>query len=114
MEISDQEYSIRYDETTATILFQGTLRLIGVKAYVPLTELLNQVFESEPPLVTINLRQLKSLNSSGVTTLAKFVIKVNKKENIQVTIQGSNQIPWQKKSLTNLKRLMPRLQLEWE
>ncbi len=114
MEISDQDYSIRYDETAATVYFQGTLRLIGVQAYVPLTQLLNQVIELEPPLITIDLLQLKTLNSSGVTTLAKFVIKVNKKDNIEVLVRGHPESPWQQKSLANLKRLMPRLQLEWE
>jgi len=114
VEISDKDYSIRYDETAATVYFQGTLRLIGVKAYVPLTQLLDQVIELEPPLITIDLRQLKSLNSSGVTTLAKFVIKVSKKENVQVLVRGLVESAWQQKSLTNLRRLMPRLQLEWE
>jgi hypothetical protein len=65
-------------------------------------------------MITVNLRQLKSINSSGITTFAKFVIKVSQKENIQMVIQGSKQIAWQGKSLINLKRLMPRLQLEWE
>jgi hypothetical protein len=114
VEISDQDYSIRYDETAATVYFQGTLRLIGVQAYVPLTQLLDQVIELEPPLITIDLLQLKTLNSSGVTTLAKFVIKVNKKDNIEVLVRGHLESPWQQKSLANLKRLMPRLQLEWE
>lgn len=114
MEISDQDYSIRYDETVATVYFQGTLRLIGVQAYVPLTQLLDQVIELEPPLITIDLLKLKTLNSSGVTTLAKFVIKVNKKENVEVLVRGHLESPWQQKSLANLKRLMPRLQLEWE
>jgi hypothetical protein len=114
MEINEQDYNINYDADTATLHFEGTLRLIGVHAYESIATLLDKVADIEPPLITINLRQLNSLNSSGVTTLAKFVIKVSKKEHIQMVIQGSTKIAWQKKSLTNLKRLMPRLQLEWE
>jgi hypothetical protein len=114
MEIKEQDYSIRYDTTAATLCCIGTLRLIGVNAYTPFSELLDQVVELEPPMITVNLRQLKSINSSGITTFAKFVIKVSQKENIQMVIQGSKQIAWQGKSLINLKRLMPRLQLEWE
>ena len=114
MEINDQEYNIRYDADTATLHFQGTLRLIGVHAYASIATLLEKVADIGPPLITVNVRELNSLNSSGVTTLAKFVIKVSKIEHIQMTIQGSQKISWQKKSLTNLTRLMPRLQLEWE
>jgi len=114
IEIKDQNYNIRYDTTTATLFCIGTLRLIGVNAYTPFLELLDQVVELEQPRITVNLRQLKSINSSGITTFAKFVIKVSQKETIQMVIQGSKQIAWQGKSLINLGRLMPRLELEWE
>jgi hypothetical protein len=114
MEINEQDYKIIYDPQTAFLHFEGTLRLIGVHAYEEIVQLLDQVVESEPPIITINMRKMRILNSSGITTLAKFVIKVNKKKNIGIIIQGSKKIAWQKDSLTNLKRLMPRLQLEWE
>jgi hypothetical protein len=40
------------------------------------------------------------------------VIKVRQQGNIQMVLQGSKNIPWQGKSLKNLQRLMPSLQLE--
>ena len=114
LELSDTDYSVYYDPTIATIHCEGTLRLIGTDAYVPLTELFNQVVALEPPLITLNIQGLKSLNSSGVTTLARFVIKVSKLGKSQLTILGSKKTPWQGKSLANLKRLMPSLQLKIE
>jgi len=42
------------------------------------------------------------------------VIKVRQQKNIQIAVKGSNRIPWQGKSLKNLQRLMPSLQLELE
>lgn len=113
-EINDQDYHVYYDPTIATIYCEGTLRLIGSDAYVPLMELFNQVIALEPPLITLNIQSLKSLNSSGVTMLARFVIKVSKAEKSQLTILGSKKTPWQGKSLANLKRLMPNLQLKIE
>lgn len=112
MEISDPDYKVFYDSASATLHCQGTLRLIGTEAYVPIMDLFNQVVEVEPPEITLNIQKLKSLNSSGVTMLARFVIKVSKKTKSQLIILGSKQIPWQSKSLANLKRLMPSLQLK--
>ena len=105
MELKDQNYNISYDTATATLSCQGTLRLIGANAYKSFLELLEEVVELEPPMIAVNLQHLKSINSSGITTFAKFVIKVSQKETIQMVIQGSNQIAWQKKSLVNLKYL---------
>jgi len=116
IEIIEPDYSVYYDTETATIHLQGTVRLIGANAYTHFTKLFEQILalESLSPLITVNVKELNSLNSSGITTLAKFVIKVNQKGNIQMVIQGSKQVAWQKRSLINLKRLMPSLSLEWE
>jgi hypothetical protein len=44
--------------------------------------------------------------------LSKFIIEVRKKAGVQMAVQGSQGIAWQGKSLKNLQRLMPGLQLE--
>jgi hypothetical protein len=46
--------------------------------------------------------------------LSKFVISVRKKKTIQLLVLGSNDIPWQQKSLKNLEKLLPTLKLELE
>ncbi|MEN8216931.1 MAG: hypothetical protein ABFS56_11285 [Pseudomonadota bacterium] len=113
MEITTEQYSIKYDAETAAIHCQGILRLNG-KEYEPIAHLLNQVAALEPPRITLNLRELKANNSSGITMLGKFVFVVAKKKTIQLLIQGTQKIAWQKKSVMNFQRLMPKLQLEWE
>lgn len=114
MEIKTEDYSVLYDSQTNTVSCQGSLRLSGTQEYAPIVQLLNNVADSEPPTMTLNLRQLEFLNSSGINVLSKFVIRVRQKGNIQMVVQGSKNIPWQGKSLKNLQRLMPSLQLEWE
>lgn len=113
MEIKNEDYYINYNNETTTINCEGSLRLGGIKEYVPVVELFNKVLDMEPPLITFDIRQLQFLNSSGINVLSKFVIKVRQKKNVQMVVQGSKQIAWQGKSLKNLKRLMPSLQLEW-
>ncbi|MBE9093885.1 STAS domain-containing protein [Tychonema sp. LEGE 07203] len=111
MEIKTEDYQICYDPATATVSFVGSLRLSGPAEYAPITQLLTEV-AGEPTKITLNLQQLEFLNSSGINMLSKFIIEVRKKGRVQIAVQGSQRIAWQGKSLKNLQRLMPSLQLE--
>jgi hypothetical protein len=114
MEIKTDDYSVFYEPTTATVNFQGLLRLPGIPEYEPIVQLLNDVTEQEPSTIIMNLQELKFLNSSGMSVLSRFVIGVRKKKTVQLVVKGSQGIPWQEKSLNNWQRLMPTLTLEWE
>ncbi|MCK5717126.1 MAG: hypothetical protein KAH77_06500 [Thiomargarita sp.] len=113
MEKVTDEYSIKYDTTTSTIVWKGIMRLNG-KEYDPITALLNEVIALEPTLLTFNLQELKALNSSGITLLGRFIYSIRHKKNIQLLIQGSQNLAWQKKSIKNFQRLLPNLLLEWQ
>jgi hypothetical protein len=114
MEISTKDYSILYDSVTETVICCGSFRLSQMEEYAPIVQLLNDVTDREPKTITLDLRKLEFLNSSGINILSKFVIKVRQQKNIQIAVKGSKQIPWQGKSLKNLQRLMPSLSLELE
>ncbi|MEA5471467.1 slr1659 superfamily regulator [Spirulina sp. 06S082] len=114
MEIKTETYGINYDESTMTICFEGSLRLSGMDEYMPIVELLRDIAQKTPPHITLNLRELKFLNSAGINVLSKFTIEVRKNKAIAMTVQGAKNVPWQGKSLKNLQRLMPALELEWE
>lgn len=113
MKIETEHYSLVYDETNKIITCEGSLRLNGSEEYVLIMKVLNTVVDQEPSEVILNLEKLKFLNSSGISMLSKFIINVRKKKNIHMIVLGSNDIHWQKKSLKNLQRLMPSLQLEF-
>ncbi|MEG4322297.1 MULTISPECIES: hypothetical protein [unclassified Microcoleus] len=113
-EIKGQDYSIQYDPQSVTVCFQGELSLGGPSEYAPIVELLDEVALNEPPAITLNLKKLDFVNSSGISMLSKFVISVRKKKTIQLLVLGSNDIPWQQKSLKNLEKLLPTLKLELE
>jgi hypothetical protein len=112
MEIKTEDYSVVYNFVDTTVIFAGSLRLNGIEEYSSICELLNNVVEQEPTTITLNLKNLQFLNSSGISILSKFVINVRKQKNIQMIVFGSKTIPWQSKSLKNLQRLMPSIQLE--
>ncbi|GAB4366250.1 MAG: hypothetical protein Kow00121_03510 [Elainellaceae cyanobacterium] len=113
-EISGEEYSVQYDATTATIFFQGSLSLTGVEDFDPISNLLETAIDNAATKLTLNLRQLEFLNSSGISVLSRFVIKARNQPQTTLTVQGSETIIWQKRSLRNLQRLMPAMELEWK
>lgn len=114
MEINGEEYRVTYDDETTTVFFEGSLRLQGMSEYAPIGDVLDSVGDQKPATITLNLQELKFLNSSGINLLSRFVIKMRKQGSTQLVILGASRHPWQNKSLKNLERLMPGLQLEIE
>ena len=113
MEIKGEDYKVWYSSADSIIYCQGSLRLAGTEEYAPIVQLLENVINQSSQNIILNLCELEFLNSSGINVLSKFVIKVRQRESISITVQGSENIPWQGKSLKNLQRLMPALKLEW-
>jgi hypothetical protein len=112
--IKGEDYSVEYDPESVTVSIQGELSLGGPSDYAPIAQLLEEVTNEQPSTITLNLKKLDFLNSSGISMLSKFTINVRKKKTIQVLVIGSNDIPWQEKSLKNLEKLLPSLKLELE
>ena len=111
-EIKGEDYTVLYNPDNQTITFQGELALGGPKEYAPINDLLQEVVNGEPEEITLDLKQLAFLNSSGISMLSKFVLGLRKKKAVQLVVLGSNDMPWQGKSLKNLQKFLPRLKLE--
>ena len=112
MEIKGENYSITYNSSTETINCNGTLRLYGSEGYSDILDLFSKIIEQNPKIITLNLKGLQFLNSSGINMLSKFVIKVRNQNISRLIVHGANQHTWQGKSLKNLQKLMPNLTLE--
>jgi hypothetical protein len=114
MDIVHDDYQVHYDAATATVICQGSFRLRGTEEYAPILQALTAAADAQPATLTLDLRTLQFLNSSGINTLAKFVLHARKYHATQVVMKGSHLFPWQEKSLKNFQRLLPGLQLEIE
>ncbi len=110
IEITSPDYRVWYDQTRNTIALEGSFRLNG-PMYDPIKNMLENILAEKPPALRLDLTDLKFLNSSGINVLAKFTILVRNEGNIALSVAGSKKIPWQEKSLPNLKKLYPDLEL---
>jgi hypothetical protein len=108
--IETEDYRVYHQPDVATVVFEGFLRLNGMAAYEPIMDLLIAAAEGE--VCIIDLHQLEFLNSSGISMLSMFVVRVRDRGTTRLSFRGSEAILWQTRSLKNLKRLMPDLQIE--
>ncbi|MEG3958949.1 slr1659 superfamily regulator [Microcoleus sp. herbarium2] len=113
-EVKGEDYIVQFDPDSVSVYFQGELSLAGPTEYAPITNLLHEVAESEPHTMTIDMRNLVFVNSSGISMLSKFVLSMRKKKGVQLVVLGSKDMPWQGKSLKNLEKLLPGLKLEMD
>lgn len=111
MEIKDAGYRVWFDAAQQTVWFEGTLRL-STGEFAPISALLASVAETGPERLTLDMRGLRFLNSSGINTLYKFAISLRKRGDIQLVVRSAADVGWQAKSLPNLKRFLPRVQIE--
>lgn len=108
--IEGENYKVEYNPDKASIAISGALRLGGLGEYAPIIEVLGTAL-SKHAKITLDMKKLEFLNSSGIAMLSKFVIEARNKATVDLTICGSSAVPWQGKSLINLQRLMPKITL---
>lgn len=109
MEIQESAYSVLYDAGTHTVKFKGIFNIRGSEGYSEITAMLNKIEAqlSPPAEVVLDIRELEFLNSSGITAMGRFVIKLRQKTQVSVTVLCSNEQSWQEYSMKGLERLMP-------
>jgi len=112
-EIKSEEYSVTYDPATATVAFQGTLRLYDYASYQPTEALLHSALTEPAAVITLDVHKLEFINSSGLDMLFRFAHKTSTRKDTQLVVRRSkNAAPWQKKLLSTMQMMAPDLQVE--
>ena len=113
-EIKGNDYLVVYNEKEQTVFFQGTLRLKTTNDYEPVSKLLKSIIDvvgKQDPILTLDFRELKFINSSGIHALSRFVIDLRKSDQ-PIRVVGNPKIYWQKRSLINFSKLWPKVQVD--
>ena len=112
-QIKSDEFSVGYDSEAQSVAFLGTIRLQTSDDYVPVVALLQRAHDAAAGArMTLDFRRLQFLNSSGISMISKFVIGARKQDRISMVVLGNHEIYWQQKSLGNLQKLWPKVQIE--
>jgi hypothetical protein len=112
-QLKGDEYTIEHDSATHTVSLKGTIRLQTSEDYLPITQLLQIAHDAAVgAILSLDFRQLQFLNSSGISMISKFVISGRKQDKVMLTVLGNRDIYWQQKSLANLQKLWPKVQIE--
>lgn len=110
MTLETSDYHVIFTPETETIALSGYLRLNGIGEYQPIMDYILASMELLDHC-TIDLRELEFLNSSGISMLSILVVKVRESKTIKLTFLGTSAVLWQTRSLKNLKRLLPSLEI---
>jgi len=131
MEFKGEDCLVTFNELKNTIEFFGTIRLRDSSDYKSIGDLLENALCTvaqelilaigdllENALCTVaqelvlDFRNLQFLNSAGINTISKFIIAARCSDKVNVKVMGNEQISWQQKSLRNLQKLWPKVQIE--
>lgn len=113
-EIKQDKYHVNYDNSYATVTLTGDFLLNGTLAYEPILRILqNAARDQAGRELTLDISDLKFLNSSGLTMVTQFILYVSEKQlNLELRLQGQKKIIWQERLILNLQRLMPELKAD--
>lgn len=109
MPIDQEDFTVEHPDKQTTIM-KGTMRLPSPTAYDPLLAEVKNGVESSDETYTIDIQELKFLNSSGLTALARIFLLARQKQK-NITILCSKNIPWHEKSIGSLKKLWTGIQV---
>jgi hypothetical protein len=108
--INGESFEVRLEDNS-TVFFKGALRLRGTEDYAPILEMLKETLAGPAAPIVLDLRELDFLNSSGITMFSRFVIEARNHPGIDLQVLASEAVPWHARSLRNLQRLMPALNI---
>lgn len=112
MELKGEDYIVTYNEMKNAIEFFGTIRLRDSSDYSSISNLLEMAHQKAAEVLVMDFRNLQFLNSAGINTISKFVIVARRADTVALRVLGNSAISWQQKSLKNLQKLWPKVQIE--
>lgn len=113
MEFNTDQCRVCFDEASNTLSFSGRLRSVDAEVFTRLDEFLHKASQISKLSMIWDVRALQDLNSAGLGVLYRFVSSKRDNSDYALRIKANSKVYWQDRSLPNLKKMMPRMQLEF-
>ncbi len=114
MELIAGESKLNFSQSESLVVMEGSMRLANLTEYEKVADFLAKCLDDTTDKLTLDFSNLNFLNSSGITTLSMFILKVKKLGKPSLFIIGSNSIAWQGKSLKNFNKLWQEVTVEFK
>ena len=109
MRIQTDDYTIECEAARSTM--SGVLGLHSPKAYEDVFECVAAGLRASTDAYVLDIAAVKFMNSSGITALSRLVLQA-RTQKVPLRIVGSEQVAWQKMTLSSLRRLYDGLVIE--
>ena len=106
-----EEYAISIGEARTSAHIEGILRLATPIAYQSVLQPIQACIEAKPASFKLDMAGVSFMNSSGITALSRLVMAA-RQQDVPLICVVDDAVPWQRKTLSSLQRLYPKLQLE--
>ncbi len=108
----EEAITMTYEDNIITIF--GKLSLM-LEDYDELEVFFEKVIETEPSEITLDIRNLEYLNSSGIKTICvNLILEADDIEDLRMKVLCSNQYTWQKETIPTFEDLMDNMEIVFE
>ncbi len=104
-------YQVTTEKNGRTI-FSGIMRLASPAEYETIFRPIKEQIELSDKHYTLDIRNLKYLNSSGINAFARLVLAARSKKK-RLVVDVSKEIPWQDKSIGSLTKLWQEMEVRY-
>lgn len=112
MKIEGDGYTVTYRDGQVKI--SGKLSLM-LEDYSELEAFFKKIIDSVPSELTLDIRNLEYLNSSGIKTICVgLILEAADVEGLRMKILCSNQYTWQKETIPTFEALMDNMSILFE
>ena len=109
MNIIEDTYNITYENNIIQI--SGKLSLM-LEDYNKIEDFFMKILENAQNSITLDIRNLEFLNSSGIKTICvSLILEASEIEGLHLKILCSNKYTWQKETIPTFKDLMDNMEI---
>lgn len=105
-----EEFEIQVTQDPPSARLTGVMRLASPDAYRAVLAPLQVAIEAGPASYRLDLAGVSFMNSSGVTALSRLIMAA-RTHSVALQCVVDDGFLWQRKTLTSLQRLYPRIEI---